>query len=279
MDIDLARTFLAVVQHGSFKHAAGGLHCTQSTVTARIQHLERLLGRTLFVRNRAGATPTADGHRFQPYAERFLHGWREAQQALGLPSRLHGTLRVAIDANLASDIGPAVGAGLLQALPNWAIEVRDENEPDADIRLGYGLVAAPGRTALAQFRDPLILVATTPRTAVTWDPDYRAIDWGHQFRERYARHYPFDEVPQLHLPAARWSLETLVSLGGAAYFPERWCTPHLTAGTLHRVDGAAQFDIRVAAVANTVNADWLDAASQILKALFASLGDFAHTEN
>ena len=277
MDIDLARTFLAVVQHGSFKHAAGGLHCTQSTVTARIQNLEQLLGRTLFIRNRAGATPTADGRRFQPYAERFLHGWREAQQALGLPSRLQGTLRVAIEAKLAADIGPGVSASLLPALPHWAIEIRDENEPDADIRIGYGLVAAPGRTLLAQRRDPLILVATTPRTAVTWDPDYRAIDWGHQFRERYARHYPFDEVPQLHLPAALWSLTALIALGGAAYFPERWCAPHLAAGTLQRVTGAKQFDIRVAAIANTDAADWLDAASAVLETGFADLGTADHT--
>gem|GEM_PF-5818711 len=98
-----------------------------------------------------------------------------------------------------------------------------------------------------------------------------------EFRERYARHYPFDEVPQLHLPAALWSLTALIALGGAAYFPERWCAPHLAAGTLQRVTGAKQFDIRVAAIANTDSADWLDAVSAVLETGFADLGTADHT--
>ncbi|MEM6987262.1 MAG: LysR family transcriptional regulator, partial [Pseudomonadota bacterium] len=108
MDIELARTYLAVMQHGSFKHAATSLHCTQSTVTARIQHLEQLLGRPLFTRSRAGATATAEGRRFRPYAERLMFSWREAQQALGLPSHLLGSLRVALDRRLAHTLGPVL---------------------------------------------------------------------------------------------------------------------------------------------------------------------------
>ena len=43
MDLELARTFLAVVHNGSFVAAAERLHVTQTTVTARIQNLEALL--------------------------------------------------------------------------------------------------------------------------------------------------------------------------------------------------------------------------------------------
>ena len=41
MDIDRARTFLAITAHGSFLEAAGQLHLTQSTVSARIQRPKR----------------------------------------------------------------------------------------------------------------------------------------------------------------------------------------------------------------------------------------------
>ena len=44
MDIDQARTFLAIAAYGSFLAAAGHLHLTQSTVSARIQRLEDALG-------------------------------------------------------------------------------------------------------------------------------------------------------------------------------------------------------------------------------------------
>ena len=59
MDIDQARTFLAIAASGSFIEAAQRLHVTQSTVSARVQRLEDELGSRLFVRNRAGATAHA----------------------------------------------------------------------------------------------------------------------------------------------------------------------------------------------------------------------------
>ena len=58
MNIEHARTFLAVADTGSFVSAAERLHVTQSTVSARIRALEDLLGRPLFTRNKAGAVLT-----------------------------------------------------------------------------------------------------------------------------------------------------------------------------------------------------------------------------
>ena len=58
MDIDQARTFLAIAAHGSFLGAAKRLYVTQSTVSARVQTLETELKARLFVRNRSGATLT-----------------------------------------------------------------------------------------------------------------------------------------------------------------------------------------------------------------------------
>ena len=63
MDIDQARTFLAIAAHGSFLEAARRLHVTQSTVSARIRNLEAELGVRLFVRNRSGASLTPAGQR------------------------------------------------------------------------------------------------------------------------------------------------------------------------------------------------------------------------
>ena len=72
MDIDQAKTFLAITANGSFLEAAKQLHLTQSTVSARIQRLEDELGTRLFVRNRAGASLTPAGRRFFEYAKRLV---------------------------------------------------------------------------------------------------------------------------------------------------------------------------------------------------------------
>ena len=58
MDITLARTFLEIVTTGNFLRAAERLHVTQTAVSARMRALEELLGRKLFVRNKAGASLT-----------------------------------------------------------------------------------------------------------------------------------------------------------------------------------------------------------------------------
>jgi DNA-binding Lrp family transcriptional regulator len=44
MDLDLARTFVAVVETGSFVRAAERVHVTQSTVSMRIKSLEEQRG-------------------------------------------------------------------------------------------------------------------------------------------------------------------------------------------------------------------------------------------
>ncbi|MDX1743391.1 MAG: LysR family transcriptional regulator, partial [Ruegeria sp.] len=61
MDIELARTFLAVVETGTFFDAANRVHVTQSTVSMRIRTLEQQLGQAVFERGKSGATLTPAG--------------------------------------------------------------------------------------------------------------------------------------------------------------------------------------------------------------------------
>lgn len=87
MDIDQARTFLAITANGSFLEAARQLHLTQSTVSARIRRLEDELGARLLVRNRAGASLTPAGRQFLDYAKRLVLTAEQARDEVGLPER------------------------------------------------------------------------------------------------------------------------------------------------------------------------------------------------
>jgi DNA-binding transcriptional LysR family regulator len=69
MDIQLAQTFLDIVNTGSFVRAAKRLNVSQTTVSARVRLLESQLGRSLFVRNKAGASLTPAGEQFLRYAQ------------------------------------------------------------------------------------------------------------------------------------------------------------------------------------------------------------------
>jgi DNA-binding transcriptional LysR family regulator len=94
MDIDLARTFLEIVRHGSLAAAAEKLHVTQTAITARVQKLESQLGSTLFVRNRAGARLTPNGEAFVVYANQLVETWEAARRDLPLPEGYRDVLHI-----------------------------------------------------------------------------------------------------------------------------------------------------------------------------------------
>ncbi len=92
MDIEFARTFLAVVATGNFVGAAKRLHVTQSAVSMRIQTLENLLGACLFLRGRAGAQLTPAGRRFLRHANILVRTLEQARHEVGLPAGFRGSL-------------------------------------------------------------------------------------------------------------------------------------------------------------------------------------------
>ncbi len=64
MHLDLLRSFVAIVEHGSLNQAAERLHVAQSTLTRQVQALERQLGGRLLERTAAGVVLTTAGRAF-----------------------------------------------------------------------------------------------------------------------------------------------------------------------------------------------------------------------
>jgi DNA-binding transcriptional LysR family regulator len=71
VDLDLLRTFQAVVETGSFASAAEQLGCTQPAVSLQVKRLETLFGETLVERARP-ARATEPGQTVLGYARRML---------------------------------------------------------------------------------------------------------------------------------------------------------------------------------------------------------------
>ena len=72
LDTDQLRSFLAIVDTGSFTRAADRVNKTQSAVSMHIRRLEERLGRTLFVKHGRGTRLSADGERLVDHARRIL---------------------------------------------------------------------------------------------------------------------------------------------------------------------------------------------------------------
>ncbi|NML19074.1 LysR family transcriptional regulator [Azohydromonas caseinilytica] len=70
--------FAAVARTGQISLAAAQAHVTQSTMTAAIAELERVLGTMLFERGRSGVTLTYEGHLFLQRAQAVIEAATDA---------------------------------------------------------------------------------------------------------------------------------------------------------------------------------------------------------
>jgi DNA-binding transcriptional LysR family regulator len=84
LDTDQLRSFLAIVDEGSFTRAAERVNKTQSAVSMHVRRLEEQLGCALFVKQGRGARLTAEGEQLVDYARRIL---REEAGAIAALSR------------------------------------------------------------------------------------------------------------------------------------------------------------------------------------------------
>ena len=95
LDTDQLRSFLAIVDAGSFTRAAERVHKTQSAVSMHVRRLEEQLGCALFVKQGRGARLTAEGESLIEFARRIIQVEAGAMAALSRKG-LRGAVRLGI---------------------------------------------------------------------------------------------------------------------------------------------------------------------------------------
>ena len=93
LDLELLRTFVAVVDGGGFTRAAQRLNRTQSTVSQQLKRLEERLETPLLTRNTRSLSLTGRGELLLGYARRLLTLNDEALAAMA-ETRLQGRVRI-----------------------------------------------------------------------------------------------------------------------------------------------------------------------------------------
>jgi DNA-binding transcriptional LysR family regulator len=251
MDSDQAQTFLQVVAVGNFLGAAEKLHVTQSTVSARIQNLERQLGAKLFNRGKQGATLTAAGQRFVNHAQTLVRTVDRAKQDVGLPDSYAGGLTVSGRIALWDGFLPRWVAWMREAAPTISLRLEIGFETGImqglvqntlDIGLMYTPQVRPGLGLERLFDETLVLVTTD--SARPWpDPGYVHVDWGTEFSQQFSQHFPQHPAPALSADIGWLGLQQLLMSGGAGYFPLRMVRSLLAAQRLYRVLDAPDFSL------------------------------------
>ena len=89
MDIELLRTFIAVVDNGSFTRAGAQIYRSQSAISMQVKRLEEELQRQLFHRSARALKLSLDGRALLPYARQLLKLHDEAMDKILNRSQAH----------------------------------------------------------------------------------------------------------------------------------------------------------------------------------------------
>ena len=137
LDTDQLRSFLAIVDSGSFTRAAERVHKTQSAVSMHIRRLEERLGCALFVKQGRGARLTAEGESLVDFARRILHIEAGAVAALSRKG-LRGSTRLGIPDDYAEAFLAEILARFNRRHPLVEVSVVCEGSPELAAQISAG---------------------------------------------------------------------------------------------------------------------------------------------
>ena len=252
MDIALARTFLEIVSCGNFVRAAARLNVTQTAVSVRVQTLEALLGRKLFVRNKSGASLTPAGEQFLRYAPTLIQVWERARQQVAVPPGLEAVISVSGELTLWDPFLLDWMVWMRRSAPHLALRTQvglPEGLMDQvsagviDIAVLYAPQHRPGLRIELLMKEKLVVVTTArPRgKASPSKTDYVYVDWGPDFAAHHNLTYPELSNPGMHVGLGPLGLQYILRVGGSGYFRQNAVAPYLRSRQLSLVRGAPEF--------------------------------------
>jgi DNA-binding transcriptional LysR family regulator len=244
MDLNLARTFLEIVETRNFAKAAERLHVTQTAVSARVRSLEELLGRRLFVRNKAGAALTPAGERFVRYARTLVQAWEQARHQVAVPAGKRAVVTIGCEPNLWDPLMLDWLLWMRRVAPQLAL--RAEVAPPAgllervadgtlDVAVVYAPQQRPGLKVELLIEEKLVFVTTARQPVVPKPADYVFVDWGPEFAAQHHLAFPQFAAAATSVGLGPLGLDYLLAAGGGGYFRASAVRAHLETGRLKLV--------------------------------------------
>lgn len=147
MNLRRLETLYWAVKLGSFKATAEKLNSTQSTVSMRIQELERELGVTLFDRSPGMVKATEVGRDLVPYVEQVLRSASQMSDRLAETGMNSGRIRIGVAEVVSMSWLPQLVAEMRVRYPRVQVEIEEALTRQLEQGLDSGrldLVLAPG---------------------------------------------------------------------------------------------------------------------------------------
>lgn len=173
MNIQQLKTFITVIEAGSFSQAARALGVSQPAVTMQVQNLENDIGESLLDRRYRRIELTEAGRILLPYAREMLKESEAARADIaGLSGDVTGPLHLALSTTPGDYIVPRLLGEFLQKYPyvniSLAVASSDEALEQVERReADLGMVGALTKSSLVDFsqhgNDELVIIASPER--------------------------------------------------------------------------------------------------------------------
>src|ERR1700752_4492425 len=121
LDVDQLRTFIAIVETGSFTRAADTVHKTQSAVSMQMKRLEERLARPIFTRDGRASKLTDDGERLLDFARRIVK--LNVETIAAFSDELTGRVRLGVPDDYADRYLPEIMGRFSRAHPSVELSV------------------------------------------------------------------------------------------------------------------------------------------------------------
>ncbi|WP_310621161.1 LysR substrate-binding domain-containing protein [Flexibacterium corallicola] len=168
LDLEQIKTFVAIVETGSFTKAAARVHRTQSAVSMQMRRLEERLGKPIFEKIGRQSKLTEDGERLLQYARRLVRLNEETLSVFD-GSEVNGHVRIGTPDDYADRFLPEIFARFSRSYPHAEVSVICAPTPNLrqalqEDKLDLAIVThVPHQMPLGQEiirREPLLWVAS-----------------------------------------------------------------------------------------------------------------------
>ena len=122
LEIDVLKTFIAVAETGSVKHAAERVARSPAAVSMQMKKLERLFGAPVFHRTEGAMRLSDSGDRLMPHAHRIVEANDTALTALLSPN-MHGMVRIGLCLENIETRMPEILAGFSRAHSSVTVNI------------------------------------------------------------------------------------------------------------------------------------------------------------
>lgn len=193
MEFNQLESFVSVVKHKSFSHAAREMHITQPTVSNNIQSLEKELNTTLLDRTSKAITLTESGEKLYKYAVELINLREKARHTiLDHCSKIEGEIEISSSSIPEQHILPYIIRDFLKLYPNvsFSINHKDSKRIVDDILDGiiyYGIVGAKyhsDKLEYMSFYEDELVLAVPDSEEYPW-PDGELLDLDFLFSQRF----------------------------------------------------------------------------------------------